>query len=1105
MAEEFVPDSLYRSVKAYKKRFFLNLFLKGLIFFLAIGLGYFLLISLLEYYGWFGTTVRAVFLFSFVGVVGVASFFLWLKPLYDLWNAEQVLSDEKAALALGRIFPQVKDKLVNVLQLRNESTSNLLAAASIRQKSMELQDIPFEQAVDFRENTKYLKYILPILLLGGLGPILLPGLLTESPSRIVRFSTFFSKPAPFSFVLETKDLRIYRNEELKISLRMEGKELPQQVNLVLDGAMFPLEKNNKGAYEYVFSGMESDFSFQFEGAGFYSEPFEVKFINKPLIGGINAKLVYPKYLNRKSEYQQNVGNLDVPEGTSIQWDVNCSYTDRIRLQLDKQAPTVLEAGLLKGFAFSTTAKQSFDYKLKLLNAESEADGQLEYRVNVVPDGAPRISILPTKDSSLFTYLLIAGSIEDDYGFSALQLFYQVRRKGSQQHTGTYRHFSVPFSKQNNYQNFFLNWPLDSLHLQSGDKLEYFVKVWDNDGVNGAKSASSAFYNLEMPSEKSIAEEIKNQQAETAQNLSNSHSQSKSLSKQLDKLQNNLKNKKELSWQDRKNLEDLLQKQNDLKSKLENLQKQNQNSNEKEEKFQQLNEQLAEKSAQLEELMKDILDDETLKLYEELQKLLEEKNNSPEIKELLEKLEPKQERFDKELERALEMFKQLKFEKELDKAIQQIDKLSKEQEQLSQKSPDEKQNLDNLKNEQQQQNEKFDDLKKDLKELDELNKSLEQKNEFDPEDATQKSISEKQQNSQNQLQQGNRKGAQKQQKSAAEQMKDLQKEMQAAKNSMEKEEVDENIQDLRNILENLLALSFEQETLMKEFKKINQTDPRYIALLQREVKLKDDAKVVEDSLFALGKRVFQISKFITKEVGDMNDYIHESIAALKQRRPDISAGKQQFAMTSMNNLALLLSDVLKQLQEQQQQMKNKPGGGQCKKPGKNKPGGQSMSELQKSLNKRIEALKGSGKQGKELSQELAKMIAEQQAIRKMVKEAEGKGGMDPNGKQQLKDLAKKMEENERDLAFKQLSQQTIMRQNDIVTRLLESEKAQREREFEENRESKTGNQETERQYPPALQKYLKEKERQIEMLKSTPPSLNPYYKEKVGQYFQKISE
>lgn len=1103
MANGLLSDSLYRSVKLYKKKFFLSLLLRGAILFIALGLAYFLFINVLENFGWFGSTIRAIFLFSFIGLVGITAF-VWIgKPLYGFLYAENMIADEQAAQELGRIFPQVKDKLLNILQLTKNSQGNLLAAASIRQKSAELSEVPFDTAVRLEENKKYLRYILPVIFIAAMGFIFLPELFTDSPRRILQFDRIFPKPAPFSFHLLSTDLKAYRNEDFVIKFKVEGNELPENVNIVLDGQKQLIEPKEQGDYEYTFSRIQKDITFQMEGAGFVSEEYVIELVNRPLIGSINARLVYPAYLEKRNEYLKNIGNLTVPEGTTISWDINCLYTDKIKVDLPNSSPLMLEAGFSRGFTFSTTAKNSFDYTLKLLNNEAEADGVLEYKVGVIADAPPKINIMPIKDSTMYRYVLIGGSIEDDHGFSNLHLYYKVDRKGNPS-TNRYRYFPIRFLEENNFQNFHFSWMVDSLDLKPGDKLEYFVKVWDNDGVNGPKPATSSFFSLELPSEKNIKDDIKNHQAETAQNLGNSYSQSKNISKELDQLQDKLKSKKELSWQDRKNLEDLLQKQGDLKSKLEDLQKQNQSLNEKEEKFSPLNEQLSEKTEQLQELMKQILDDETLKLYQELQKLLEEKNNSAEIKDLLDKIDNKQERFDKELERALEMFKQLKFEKELDKAIQQTDKLSKDQDQLSQKTPNEKQNLDELKNEQQKINENFNDLKEELKQLDELNKSLEQKNEYDPEESTQKSISEKQQNSLNQMQQGNRKGAQKQQKSASDQMQDLKEQLQSAQQQMEKETVDENIKDLRYLLENLLALSFEQETLMKEFKKINQTDPRYINLLQREIKLKDDAKMVEDSLFALGKRVFQLQKFVTKEVGDMNDYIKESIVSLKQRRPDISAGKQQFAMTSMNNLALMLSEVLKQLQEQQQ-MQNKPGGGQCKKPGgKSKAPSPSMSELQKQLNKKIEGLKNGGKQGKEFSQELAQMIASQQAIRKMMKEMESKT-LDPNGKQQLKELAKKMEETEKELAFKQLSQQTIMRQTDIMTRLLESEKAQREREFEEKRESNQGNQDLSRQYPPALDKYLKEKEKQIEMLKSTPPSLNPYYKEKVGQYFQKISE
>ena len=649
----------------------MNLLLRGAILFLALALGYFLVINVVEYVGWFNSTVRAILLFSFLALVAISSFVWVWKPLYGLLYSERMIADEEAALELGRIFPQVKDKLLNVLQL-GKASQNSLAAASIQQKSIELSSVPFDTAIRLDENKKYLKYLLPILAFMGIGFVFLPGLLTESPQRIVRFDKLFPKPAPFQFVLLNNTLNAYRNEDFTVHFRIEGKDLPESVHFVSDGMKQELEANEKGEYQYQFPRVQENISFQLEGAGFLSEEYDIHLINRPLIGGLNVKANYPSYLGRKSEYLKNIGTLTVPEGTTLSWDVNCLYTERIQVEMSHlPAPMQVENGFGKGFTFFTTAKKSFDYKLKLANKEAEGDGELSYHVSVISDVVPKVSILPQKDSSLFKYVLIGGTIEDDHGFSALQLFYKIQSKGKESASADYRRVPIRFLKGNNFQNFYFSWTVDTLGLKPGDKLEYFVKVWDNDGVNGPKSASSAFYTLELPSEKSIRDDIRDQQTETAENLGNSYSQSKNISKQLEQLQDKLKSKKELNWQDRKNLEDLLDKQGDLKNKLEELQKQNQTINEKEEKFAPVNEQLAEKTEQLQELMKDILDDETLKLYEELQKLLEEKNNSAEIKDLLEKLENKQERFDKELERALEMFKQLKFEKELEKSIVEL--------------------------------------------------------------------------------------------------------------------------------------------------------------------------------------------------------------------------------------------------------------------------------------------------------------------------------------------------------------------------------------------------------------------------------------------------
>ena len=97
----------------------------------------------------------------------------------------------------------------------------------------------------------------------------------------------------------------------------------------------------------------------------------------------------------------------------------------------------------------------------------------------------------------------------------------------------------------------------------------------------------------------------------------------------------------------------------------------------------------------------------------------------------------------------------------------------------------------------------------------------------------------------------------------------------------------------------------------------------------------------------------------------------------------------------------------------------------------------------------------------------------------------------------------MEESEEDLVHKGLTQELIERQEEIETRLLESEKADRERELKEEREGELA-QEYERDIPPNIEEYIKSKESQIELLKTISPNLNPYFKEKVNQYFEQIN-
>lgn len=174
---------------------------------------------------------------------------------------------------------------------------------------------------------------------------------------------------------------------------------------------------------------------------------------------------------------------------------------------------------------------------------------------------------------------------------------------------------------------------------------------------------------------------------------------------------------------------------------------------------------------------------------------------------------------------------------------------------------------------------------------------------------------------------------------------------------------------------------------------------------------------------------------------------------------------------------------------------------------------SMREMQEKLNQQLEELrkqmqnqgnkpdgKNTGQQGQSVSEQLARMAAQQEAIRRMMQDYQSelkKEGKGYDG--QLEQMMKEMEQTEKDLVNKILNQQTINRQQQIMTRLLQSERAEMQREKEEKRESKEGK-DIQRTSPnEVFDKKLKQ-EKEIELYKTIPPNLNYYYKNKVNSYF-----
>jgi hypothetical protein len=1110
-------DRIHKKIKAFNKKYYLNIFVRGLILSLSILFSYFLLAAVLEHTMWLAPAARLIIFITFFGVA-LFCLFKFLKEPLQWWLINRGLNEEQSAKVIGNYLPNVKDGLLNLIQLAASGKNSALTYASIDQRSKEFDPVPFDDFINLNENKKYIKYLLVPLIIIIAILFVNRSILTQSTDRIVHFTRKYSPKAPFDFSI-SNSLRGFYNENYTLQVQLKGGALPEDLYLINGNQRIKFDKTESNTFSYTFENLQNEFDFQLEAAGFFSDVYHMSVISRPELSGFNVDLLFPRYIGRRNESLLNAGNLEIPEGTVVSWKLATENATRASILFDNakmKAPLQSVDGQV--FTFKKSFQNPDRYEIILENNQSSNKEKIAYQIDVVKDQYPKIAVNNFKDSVLYKMVILSGMIGDDYGVTKLALNFKLRDENRKEILS--RTTNIPISNNQVQQTFFYNWSLDSLKLNPGEQLEYNLEVWDNDGVNGRKSTKTANYTFLIPTEGNLVAEIKQSQAKTQQKIDQSVGKANKLQDQIEQANQKLKGKQTLDWQDKKMLEDIIQQKQGLDQVVEQLKEQNKLLDEKKEAFTEQDERIRQKAEQIQKLMEELLDEETKKLFEELQKLLKENTDMSQLQKLLDKLSQNTNNLEKELERTLELFKQLQYESKVDQINQDLKEQVERQESLLEDTKSlEKKNggekKDGKKEEGRKEEGKKDDQGKDtdsqelakeqesllgdskktaaeIEELKELGKEI-QKNEELPSEENSQEIQEEQQESKEMLEQNSPSKSKSPQQKALQKMKEMQQQMEDAQSSMSMEMDMQNIESLREIIHGLVKLSFDQENLMKGFNDLSQSDPRFNIIAQQQLKLKDDAKVLEDSLLALGKRDPFMGSIVTKEVGELNDHLDKVIEANGERRKPKASSEMQMTMTSINNLALMLDDHYDMMM---QMMANaQPSMGKPKKKGQ-KP---SLSQMQQQLNDKIQQLKGSGKSGRELSEELAEMAAEQERIRRALKEMEEKmkDGKMPGG-----DLPSKMEQTEMDLVNKQLTEQLIRRQQEILTRLLETEKSAREQDMDEERKGETAK-EYDKEIPRAFEDYLRLKEKEVELLKTVPPKLYPYYKKEVSEYFKRM--
>lgn len=1095
-------DILLKKLDAFIKKYYLNKIIKGFILSASIYLAWYLIIVLAEYLGHFSSGFRtglfivtvAAFLFVFIRMI--------LLPLLNLFKIGKTLNYAQASRIIGEHFPEIQDKLQNTLELKDLAEQNSefqdIIFASINQRTINLSPVPFVSAINFKTNIKYFKFLVPVALIALMLFLIWPGIITEATERILNFDKHYETPAPFTFIIITDTLQVKKGENFSLKIKAAGQYSPDQVLITYSGNEFYMEKESTGIFVYNFKNLNNDIKFSLSALDVKSKDYKITVLPGPVILDFKVHVKPPLYTGIEEKYYNNSGDLNVPVGSDVIWTFSTSNMNKLEILFDTISISAIKNE--STFSFSKRIINSAVYTLNVTNEYFSENTGINYQINVIPDLFPAISVKNIVDSAEFSVIYFNGFIDDDYGFTGLS-FYCVPGEKSD----TLIRINIPFSRSINSQDFYFAFDFSSLEVK-GRNVSYYFEVADNDGIHGAKRSRTATLEFVVPT----ADDLQKMTDEANKNTENKVEEAKEISskirKDIEDLQKKLISEQMTPWERNQMMQQIMESQAQLENIVNDIKKEQSSMQQYKEQFSK-NEELVKKQQEINALMENLMDDEMKKLMEELQKLME-KFNKEDFFKIAEEMKFNSEEMEKQMDNTLELLKKTEVEERLKNSADKLEELAQEHEKLAEQTENKELSKEELLQKQKEQKEEFNKIKEEHKETLQKNSELKEPMDIDSFEQEMQEISDTFDQSEQELSEGKSSKASKSQKQNSENMQKMAEKMKSDMASESMESMQENIDDIRQVVENLITFSFDQEEILTEQKTLSPRDPRFKEFIVKQKNASDNFTIIRDSLNAMAGRVPELGPLVNKEITEIYKNLNIIMSEIGDNRRYLVEASQQLVMTSANNLALLLQEMMEQMQQQMaQQMSGEGKCNNCTKPGQGKPGGK-MRDMQQGLKQQmqdmINQMKDGGKSpGGSQSEQMAKMLMQQEMMQQMLNDMMN-SGISPESAKILNDINRMMEDNLKDIINGNVTNTTVNRQEQILTRLLQAENSEREREVDNKRKSNEAK-DYKLSNPDSA---FKDKEKEIrfnELLQMSNLKLNSYYNTRYKEYLKKLSK
>ncbi len=1071
MNSSFYNEIISKLEKLIKKEY-LVFFLSGLLITGIIVLSAFTIFSLYELASYSSVTIRTILFFALI-LLSLSSFvYFVLLPLLKYLNVFKNRDYLISANRVGKSFPEIKDDLLNALQLVSVSQSSvyyssLLSDAAFRNVYERVKPIQFDSIIDYSKTKKISLYFLSVLIFCVALFSFVPGL-TEASNRLLNYNQQFVPPARFYFEISPGNAEVTKGENVELLVRIKG-EVPSKVFLWMreesetNFKELELIKDSLGNYKYSIQQLRSSMFYYTSAEDVNSEEYKIKVIDRPVIRSFDLKVISPAYSNIPTILQKDNGNISALVGSRVELSMLSSKELKSAYILFEDSSKINLKSDNNFVTGSFQIRKDNSYVIMLSDLAGNQNLQpIRYYIKTQLDQNPAIELVNPKDNINLANdnrVPIELKISDDFGFSKLNLNYKLSASRYESIPEKFSVIEIPIDRKSKEQIVDYIWNLTKLSPAVEDVYTFYLEVFDNDNINGPKSAKTQIINVRVPSLDEILTKADKTQESSMDEMQQTLQDAEKLKEELEKIDKDLKkDKPEITWEEKEKIEQALDKFEKLQEKMESISENLKQMQNELQQNQLLSKETLEKYMELQKLMDEMTSDEFKKAMQQMQEMLQKMNRN-QTQDALNNMKMDEDRFKKSIERTMNLLKRIQIEQKMDELIKRTENIEQKQQDLNEQT-DKSNSSDEKKSE--QLSEKQQEISKELDKLDGKMKELAEKmqeiknmpndemeklqEEFDK----QKNQELSEQTSQ-QLQQNQKQQAQKNQQQLSKNMKDIKSAMQQMQSMMQQQNQMQTFTDMMRILDNIISLSKQQEDLKNQLQNFDPTSSQFEQNLQKQNEIKQNLNKLLQQMSEVSQKTFAITPEMGKALGNANKSMNQSMQSMQNRNGSMAVLSQTEAMMHLNETA----DLMKSSLESMMQGGSGSGGMMSLMQQLQKMSGQQMdlNNLTQMLQQMQQGQLTPQQQG-----ELNRLAQQQDLIRKSIDQLNKEAQQSGESKKipaDLENIAKQMREVVSDMNTEKLDDELIQKQEKILSKLLDAQRSINERDFEKERKSESG--------------------------------------------------